>query len=351
MITYWKQADGKFINLEKKELDKDSCIWIDARNVTRDDISVLENEYRIDQDHIIDILDPEEQSRIEDGDGYILTIIRLPIFIPTAEASYSSVPLGVILTEKFIMTICWTDCEVLRDFSSNRVKGINLSDFPAFLIQILSRADITYLRYLKEINRRAQGIQGELQFAIENKEILQLLNLQKSMVFFTTSIKGNQLLLEKLKKTRLMKFDEDDMDWLNDVEIDNRQALEMASTYSDIFSKMIDAFGSVISNNMNLVMKKLTIVTVVIAVPTFITSFFGMNVYLPFVKYEKIGLLIITGLCAMAFPLTRLILGDSQHTKSVQDRETKEKNKIKRSAIRKLKKTLEAQEMNLEGKK
>lgn len=348
MITYWQQIDGKFVDTEKEKLDSRLRTWIDARNVTREDINILEKEFGIDQEHIIDILDPDELSRIEDADDYFLTIMRLPIFVPTAEVSYFSIPLGVILQKNFIITICWTDCEVLKDFSANRVKNINLSDFPAFLIQILSRADITYLRYLKEINRRASGIQGEVQYAVENKEILQLLNLEKSLVFFTTSIKSNQLLLEKLRKTRLLKFDEDDIDWLDDVEIDNRQALEMAETYGGTLSRMSDTFSSIISNNMNGIMKKLTVVTVAISMPTFITSFFGMNVELPFAKAGRIGTAIITLICLFAVLITLARLSIMDNNKADVTREKKKKNRIKRSEIRKLKKTLEAQELNLE---
>ena len=351
MITYWQQDGEKLVDTEKEKLASSKRVWIDARNVTREDINILEKEFKIEQEHIIDILDPDELSRIEDADGYTLTITRLPIFVPTAEVSYFSIPLGVILKKNYIITICWTDCEVLKDFSAGRVKNINLNDFPAFLIQILSRADITYLRYLKEINRRASGIQGELQFAVENKEILQLLNLEKSTVYFTTSIKSNQLLLEKLRKTRLLKFDEDDMDWLDDVEIDNRQALEMADTYSNTFSRMSDTFGSIISNNMNGVMKKLTVVTVAISVPTFITSFWGMNVELPFARYGLFGCAIITLLCLFAVMVTLFRLSLMDRTKSAADKEKKKQNRAKRSEIRKLKKKLEAQELNLEAMK
>ena len=346
MITYWQQIDGKFVSMEKESLNADAHTWVDARNVTREDITVLENEFQIEQEHIIDILDPDELSRIEDADGYILTIIRLPIFSSSAEVSYFSIPLGVILQKNFIITICWTDCEVLKDFSANRVKNINLSDFPAFLIRILSRADITYLRYLKEINRRALGIQDELQYSVENKEILQLLNLEKSTVFFTTSIKSNQLLLEKLRKTRLLKFDADDIDWLDDVEIDNRQALEMADTYSQTFSRMSESFGPIISNNMNGIMKTLTVFTVLISVPTLITGFFGMNVDLPFVGYGIIGCWIISALC-IASTMIVWILVDRKKPRE-NDREKKKKNRAKRSEVRRLKKVIEAQELNLE---
>lgn len=346
MITYWQQIGGKFVNTEKESLDSDARTWVDARNVTREDITVLEKEFKIDQEHIIDILDPDELSRIEDADGYILTIIRLPIFSSSAEVSYFSIPLGVILQKNFIITICWTDCEVLKDFSANRVKNINISDFPAFLIRILSRADITYLRYLKEINRRALGIQDELQYSVENKEILQLLNLEKSTVFFTTSIKSNQLLLEKLRKTKLLKFDEDDLEWLDDVEIDNRQALEMADTYSQTFSRMSESFGSIISNNMNGIMKTLTVFTVVVSMPTFITSYFGMNVDLPLTIYGKIGCAIISAMCVASAAAVWLLV--SRRRPRTKDREKRKKNRARRSEVRRLKKAIEAQELNLE---
>lgn len=350
MITFWQQENGKLISLEKEELDSSKKTWIDARCVTREDISVLENEYKIDQEHILDILDPDELSRIEDADDYVLTIMRLPIFVPTAEVSYFSIPLGVIVMPKKIITICWTDCEVLKDFAANRVKGISLNDFPAFIIQIMSRGDITYLRYLKEINRRASSIQGELQYAVENKEIIQFLNLEKSLVFFTTSLKSNQLLLEKFRKTKLLRLDEDDRDWLDDVEIDNRQALEMADTYSEIFSRIIDAFGSVISNNMNAVMKKLTMITVVISVPTFITSFFGMNIFLPFANLGQVSVVIVTGICLVGIGITNFFLNQKDKFSRKEKKSVKHTYK-KKIELRKLKKQIELTEAGLEGKK
>lgn len=350
MITFWQQENGKLISLKKEELDSSKKTWIDARCVTREDISVLENEYKIEQEHILDILDPDELSRIEDADDYVLTIMRLPIFVPTAEVPYFSIPFGVIVMPKKIITICWTDCEVLKDFAANRVKGISLNDFPAFIIQIMSRGDITYLRYLKEINRRAASIQGELQYAVENKEIIQFLNLEKSLVFFTTSLKSNQLLLEKFRKTKLFRLDEDDRDWLDDVEIDNRQALEMADTYSEIFSRIIDAFGSVISNNMNVVMKKLTMITVVISVPTFITSFFGMNIYLPFANLGQHSVVIVTGICLAGIGITNLFLNQRGKLFKKERKSIKHTYK-KKVELRKLKKQIELTEAGLEGKK
>lgn len=310
MITFWQQENGKLIKKERDELDATCKTWVDARLVTREDIRILEEDYSIQKDHILDILDQDELSRIEKDDDYLLIILRLPVFLSADDISYFTIPLGIIFLESTIVTICWTDCEVLRDIGANRLRNIRLNDFPAFTIQIMSRADLTFLRYLKEINRRSTIIQGELQRSIKNTELIQLLNLEKSLVFFTTSLKSNQLLLEKLGRTRLLSLDEEDRDWLDDVEIDNRQAIEMADTYSDILSGMMDAFASVISNNLNIVMKRLTIISLILMVPTFIVSYFGMNVPLPFKEIGWLSTIGISVACLISAFAAWFLLSD-----------------------------------------
>lgn len=308
MITFWQQENGKLIHYEHKELNLQLKTWIDVRSVTREDISVLEDEYKIEQEHILDILDQDELSRIEKTDDYTLIIVRLPVFNPENDIAYFTVPVGIILFPDKIITICWSDCEVLKDISANRIRSLSLKDFPAVVMRILSRGDSIYLRYLKEINRRATTIQNELELSVKNNELIQLLNLEKSLVFFTTSLHSNQLLLEKLMKTRYLPLDEEDKDWLEDVQIDNRQAIEMADTYTNILSSMTEAFSTVISNNLNIVMKRLTTISLIMMVPTFITSFFGMNVPLPFTNLGFWGTLIICGICILAVIITRPLL-------------------------------------------
>jgi magnesium transporter len=300
MITFWQQEDKKLVKLEKNALDVNCSTWIDARSVNQEDIRTLEEEYGIQQEHILDILDPDELSRIEKEDEYILIILRVPLFSPADDISYYTIPLGVIIFETRIVTISWKDCEVLQDLEKLHNRGLSLTDFPAFVMKILSRSDVIFLRYLKELNRSSTSIQNELQRSIQNSELIKLLNMEKSLVFFTTSLKSNQLLLEKLAKTRLMNFDADDKELLEDVEIDNRQAIGMADTYSDILSGMMDAFASVISNNLNIVMKRLTIISLILMVPTFIVSFFGMNVPLPFTQSGWYGLAFISAACVAA---------------------------------------------------
>ena len=284
MIKYWIQEENQLLKISKEELSqvKNRRVWIDARRVSQDELSELQSDYSLDPELLLDVMDQDELSRIEQWDDFALAILRLPVFTPNSEVAYSTAPVGALIYPDKIITICWTDCEVLKDLSANRIKGLSLSDFPAFLIRILARSDIMFLRYLKEISRRVTSIQGELHEQIENAELIQLLNLEKSLTYFTTSLKANQLLLEKIRRTRILKLDADDQEWLDDVEIDNRQAMEMADTYSQITTGVMDAFANVISNNMNVVMKKLAVINLVMMAPTFVTSFFGMNFKLPF---------------------------------------------------------------------
>lgn len=161
MITYWQQENGLFVKKDRNNLNLNERVWVDARNVTSKEISILEKTYNLDHDHVVDSLDPDELPRIEQGEGYVLTIMRLPVFLPNSEVRYHTAPMGAIIFQNTIITLCWTDCEVLKDLSANRIKDLNIADFPAFITRILSRADTMFLRYLKEINRSTNSIQQE----------------------------------------------------------------------------------------------------------------------------------------------------------------------------------------------
>jgi magnesium transporter len=330
MITIWKQENRKLVEGERA----DSPIWVDARNVTREDIHTLETEYGIDTEIIMDILDQDELSRIDREDEYTLIIVRLPIFISTNEVSYFTIPLGLLIFPNMIVTICWADCEVLRDLTGNKVRGLSLGDLPAFVVRVLARADLIFLRYLKEINRRSNSIELELQKSVQNNELIQLLNLEKSLTYFTTSLKSNQLLFEKLMKTKLIQLDAEDRDWLEDVAIDNRQAIEMADIYSNILSGMMDAFASVISNNLSIVMKRLTVINLVLMIPTMITSFFGMNVNVPMMNWGgHWAIFIILGICLVTSFFAMFLLRDRKvKIAKVSDAEKKSRRKRNRAA-------------------
>ncbi|MDR0409033.1 MAG: magnesium transporter CorA family protein, partial [Spirochaetaceae bacterium] len=256
--------------------------WIDARNVDASDLRKLEEEYGIAGELLTDIMDIDEQSRIEQEDDYTVIIASIPVWDSSNDIACFTVPLGIILFPDKIVTICQRSGDVLDGIVSNRVKGVSLRSQSAFVLSILSRAAYTFLRALKELNRNSTEIENALQKSVRNYELIKLLKLQKSLVYFTTSIKSNGLLLEKIQKQTFLRLQEEEIDLLEDVITENIQAMEMANIYSSILTGTMDAFASVISNNLNIVMKRLAIVNIVLMIPTLIYSFYGMNVHLPF---------------------------------------------------------------------
>ena len=334
MINYWVQEDKQLVKISKEELsqlEEGRRVWIDARRVSQQEISELQSSFKLDPELLMDVLDQDELSRIENWDDFALAILRLPVFTPNSEVTYTTAPVGAVIFPDKIITICWTDCEVLKDMSANRIKGLSLMDFPAFLIRILARSDIMFLRYLKEISRRVTSIQNELNEQVENAELIQLLNMSKSLTYFTTSLKANQLLLEKIRRTRVLKLDSDDQEWLDDVEIDNRQAMEMADTYSSITTGVMDAFSNVISNNMNAAMKKLAVINLVMMAPTFVTSFFGMNFKLPFDNMAGyIPVSIATLICLISVMLSWWLLSFNKTARTLKKIKKGKKRKNRR---------------------
>ncbi len=256
--------------------------WIDARNVTKEDLYHLEHEYGISGEVLTDIMDADEQARIEKEDNYTALIIRIPVYDQHYEVAHFTLPVGIIIFSDKIITICQKSSDALDDLANNRIRGFNIKNKSAFILNLLGRAAFTFLKALKELNKRTNIIEQELQKSVQNHELIQLLSVQKSLVYFTTSIKTNELLLEKLQKTSIFRFKEDEKDLLEDVVTENKQAIEMANIYSSILTGTMDAFASVISNNLNIVMRRLTIISIVLMIPTLVTSFYGMNVGIPF---------------------------------------------------------------------
>jgi magnesium transporter len=289
MITI--RTHGEHGLSETKDAGK-NC-WIDARNVTKEDLGRLEQEFGIAGELLTDIMDADEQARVEKEDEYTALIVRIPVHEEGWDVSFFTLPLGIVLFSDKIVTVCQRSSEALDDIVNNRVRGFSIKNKSTFVLNLLGRAAFNFLKCLKELNKRTNIIKEELQRSIKNNELIQLLSIQKSLVYFTTSITTNELLLEKLQKSALMRFKEDEKELLEDVLTENKQAIEMAKIYSSILTGTMDAFASVISNNLNIVMKRLTIVSIVLMIPTLIYSFFGMNVPLPFQESALAGMGII----------------------------------------------------------
>lgn len=279
---------------EIREIEK-NC-WINFSNPTNGELGKLLEKLNIPLDFLTDPLDVDERARIEMEDKCVLIILRVSHFDEkNVDISYITLPIGIVLIEDLVITVCSKDVEVISDFANGRVKNFSTENRSRFLLQVFLRTALLYLKHLKEINKRTNAIEDELEKAMKNEELIKLLNLEKSLVFFTTSLKSNELMMERLQKTEIVKLDPDDKELLEDVFIENKQAIEMSNVYSNILSGMMDAFASVISNNLNVVLKFLTAVTIILMIPTLIASIYGMNVRLPF-QYSPQAFLITIGI-------------------------------------------------------
>jgi magnesium transporter len=295
--------------------------WIDARSVTKEDLDRLEREFGIAGELLTDIMDADEQARIEKEDEYTALIVRVPVHEEGWDVSFFTLPLGIILFSDKIVTVCQRSSEALDDIVKNRVRDFSIRNKSTFVLNLLGRAAFNFLKCLKELNKRTNIIKEELQRSIKNNELIQLLSIQKSLVYFTTSITTNELLLEKLQKSALMRFKEDEKDLLEDVVTENKQAIEMSKIYSSILTGTMDAFASVISNNLNIVMKRLTIVSIILMIPTLIYSFFGMNVSLPFEESPLAGMGILV-MSLLASVIGAIVLAADRKKKKLKVRIT-----------------------------
>ncbi|MBU0928029.1 MAG: magnesium transporter CorA family protein [Spirochaetes bacterium] len=310
MIRYWKKDGAALVAVDAPGRD----VWVDVRDVSRDDLDALEKDYGVLPEHLQDMLDVDERSRIEKEDAYTMLILRLPIYDARYEVIYFTVPVGVILFKDRVVTVCASDCEVLQELSSGKVRDLSIANKSAFVLRLMGRAAIVYLRYLKDLNRRTSAIELELQRSVKNNELIKLLAIEKSLVFFTTSLRSDEMVLEKLQKGVAVRFKEDETELLEDVATDFRQAIEMSNIHSDILSGMMDAFASVISNNLNIVMKRLTIVSIVLMIPTFVVSVFGMNVPLPAaLTGSPFSFAAIMGACGVSAAVGAFLLRDRRH--------------------------------------
>lgn len=190
--------------------------------------------------------------------------------------------MGIILTKDYFITICTIDSSIIQSFVKRRIKGFYTHMKTRFALQILYLISTQFLRHLKRLNRQTDEIEKELHESMKNKQLYDLMGIEKSLVYFVTALKSNKLVLDKMMRQNIVKMYEEDQDLLEDVIIENRQGIEMAEVHSNILSGMMDAYASIISNNMNIVMKFLTSFTIILTIPTMVFSFYGMNVDLPF---------------------------------------------------------------------
>lgn len=280
MVKIFRTVDGTIHQVNEAS---EGC-WIALIDPTATEILDIAKRYQIEQDDLRAPLDEEERSRIVVEDNYTMILVDIPTIEERNEKDwYVTIPMSVILTEDLIFTVCLEDTPVLSTFMDGRVRNFYTYKKTRFILQILYKNATMYLHYLRIIDKKSEVVEKKLHGSTRNQELIELLELEKSLVYFTTSLRSNEVVLEKLLKTESIQRFPEDEDLLEDTIIENKQAIEMANIYSGILSGMMDAFASVISNNLNIVMKFLATVTIVMAIPTMIFSAYGMNLsWLPF---------------------------------------------------------------------
>lgn len=304
MIQIYKSIDETNSSLRVLDNIENGC-WINVVAPSDEELILISKKTGVPLNFLKAPLDDEETSRIDFEDGFVLVVVDIPFTeMEDNSLTYDTYPLAIIHSEKEIITVCLKNSRILTDFINGRVKSFFSFKKSRFILQILNRISTYYLLYLRQIDKKSLMIEKRLHKSMKNRELIQLHSLEKSLVYFSTSLKANEITLEKMLKLEIMQKYEDDQDILEDVIIENKQAIEMTDIYSNILSSTMDFFASVISNNLNIVMKVLASVTILMAIPTIIGGIFGMNVALPLQDNSNgfqiimILTLLLTGLAA-----------------------------------------------------
>ena len=296
MLKIYKSTEsGVLQELTLKTLEKGA--WINIIDPTPYELKVVSKLTEVEPDFLRSALDDEERSHTDIEDNSVMVLTNVPVCYE--EGSYDTLPLAIIVTEEYIITVCLEENSVINDFNERTAKLFRTFKKSRFLFQILYKSATLYLKYLRQISKHSDEIEERLRDSMKNKEILRLLELQKGLTYFNAALRSNGAVLDKLLRLRsnqsvshILKIYEEDEDLLEDVIIENKQAREMVEMYSNILSRLADTFSSIISNNLNLVMKFLAAMTIILAIPTVVSSFMGMNVPVPFAS-EPYGFMYI----------------------------------------------------------
>ena len=296
MIKFFK-TDEKLHMTQIQSFDQ-NC-WVDMVNPTDDEVEDIMSWTGFPEEMLKAALDEEESARSEYDDGNYLFLMDTPVMRDAGEGdSYETLPLAILFNNKCIVSVSLHGNPILSDFIANRIK-LDTQKPVLFLLQFMMGNSKRFLSYLRQIDKKSSRVQAELHRSMKNKELIQLLSLENSLVYFSTSLSSNMKVYGKVEKLKQVVNIEEYQDLYDDVIIENSQAIEMCNIYRDILSGTMDAFASVISNNVNIVMKLLTIVTLIISIPTLIASLWGMNVTVPFEAVGAWGFWAVIGIAVV----------------------------------------------------
>jgi magnesium transporter len=304
VLQVFKTFEGK---LEKIDEIQDGC-WVHMTDPSPEECKSVIDRFGLEPDYVKAALDEEESPRIESEEGQTLVIVDLPTVQPEGRTFlYNTIPLGIVHCEKALITVCLKESTIIDNFMEGRVRGFSTTKKTRFILQLLYSNASRFLQYLKQIDKASTMVENELHKSMKNRELIQMLKLEKSLVYFSTSLTSNEMVMEKLLKTEYIRKYPEDTDLLEDVIVENKQAIEMCNIYRDILSGTMDAFASVISNNLNIVMKMLAALTIVLAIPSIVSSFFGMNTGVPFAD-SIAGFWIVVGISVTLSAVTAILL-------------------------------------------
>ena len=277
MLTIYKTTEQGLEQLDSMA----NGSWIKVIDPTPEEIQQLVT-WGIDTDYINNSLDLDEMPRMERDEDYTFILVRIPHSQPESDIPFITIPLGIMIKGNMIVTICRYDKEMFKVLANGKYRLLKTGKRYRFALYIFLETATRYLAHLREINRMTESIEDQLQKSTRNREVLELLRYQKSLTYFATALRSNEVMFERVQRTQIFNYYEDDQDLLEDVLTENQQAIQMTSINTEILSSMMDAFASIISNNLNSVMKALAALTIILNLPTIVANFYGMNVsYLP----------------------------------------------------------------------
>lgn len=276
MLSIYKNTESGFETLDTIA----NGAWVNVVAPTPEEIDKLVN-WGMDMDYVNYSLDQDEMPRMERDEDYTFILLRIPIHQPDSDIPYNTVPLGILILGNKIITVCRYDSDIFKSLTNGKYKQMKTGKRYRLTLYIFLETAARYLNLLRDINRATELVEDRLQKSTQNRELLELLKYQKSLTYFATALRSNEVMMERVQKTQLFNYYEEDQDLLEDVLTENQQAIQMTSINTEILASMMDAFASIISNNLNVVMKALAALTIVLNVPTIVASFYGMNVNLP----------------------------------------------------------------------
>lgn len=299
MIKYYVSKENRVTEISQAQPGS----WIHIENPTHEEKQILLNKYEIDDYFLEGVLDKEEVSRTEIDEGKTYFIVSIPIRSDIEREFYTTIPLGIVIAKDYVMTISLDSEKLLTPFIDNRVKNFQTNYKTRFILRVLLSISNLYIRDLRNLRNLADEYEDQLYTSVENNELMEMLQIEKSLVYFSTALRSNQLVLERLLKTDSLKRYPEDDELLEDAITENRQALEMCKVYTNLMSSTVETFASIISNNQNTSMKQLTLITIFMSLPSIVSGLYGMNVLMPFADHPYAFWILIVIILALSMAL------------------------------------------------